>query len=227
MMKKRAARFLSIILAACLLAGCGSAGTSKNSGTGSGTKDSFESAEIYLSTPVMLAGTESCFRIHADDWILSYGNDIEISSSDESVATVEKDEKNEALIIKGVSAGTATITAKVRGAEDSKEIRVVEGGDAEELLLSSESLTLKSFDSVEYSVALENAPEGVEHLNANVYSSRESIISVEGNWSIYKLNLTIHCSSAAGKTPDITILITDGDNPEKVVGYAIVPAVVE
>ena len=243
--KRKILRALSIITALTMfLTACGgsktgsgnAAGNGNNSGnagtagsaSASESKD-FQSAEIFLDTNILLAGTESCFRVQADEWILSYGQDLAISSSDESVMTVEKDAKHEAMIIKGVSAGTATLTVNAGSATDSKEIRVVASPDGNigDLELSSDTIDLISMENVDFKATLKNLPSEIQHCGANIYHSREIFTTAKGEWAGQDLNLSIYTLSAKGKKGTIYIVFTDQDNPDTVVASAAVPAEVK
>ena len=228
MKKKVFTCIIAMILCLTALAGCGKS-SSKSENNGPSKKDKIEHAEILLDTPVVLAGTECCFRVKADEWTLSYGDAIKITSSDEAVASVDKDAKNEALIIKGVSAGKATISIELNGATADAEIRVVEAGSTSTAVLESseKEIKLKSMANVDFMVNLTNVPAGIEHVNANVYHSREIFVSTKGSWDKAALNLTFYSLGAAGKKGTIVILITDADNPDTVVTSLSLPASVE
>jgi len=53
-----------------------------------------------------------------------YSGPYQVTSSDPNVVTAERDEDDDCITLKGISAGTATVTVKVNGAERSFKVKV-------------------------------------------------------------------------------------------------------
>ena len=60
-----------------------------------------------------------------------YSGSYQVTSSDPNVVTAERDEDDDCITLKGISAGTATVTVKVNGAERSFKVQVY-GDDEDE-----------------------------------------------------------------------------------------------
>lgn len=123
-----------------------------------------------------------------------YNNDnsqIDYSSSDADVAEVSEDGT-----ITAVAAGIATITAQNGdGLTAFCDVEVVEGTSPEEVIISSQYITLSSGSSTQISAQV--VTEGSDY-SITYFSSDTSVATVSDSGEIKALNTGVECFDFAG-----------------------------
>lgn len=158
-----------------------------------------------------LSSTERTMSLADDDgitlsvWSLPSGkaySDIDWSSSDENVATVSGG------TVKGVSAGTATVTAKLGGWSDSCRVTVVDG------TVSSEKRAYNAYsDDFDYAVLGNGSDDGFANgiLALTFNAGKAVVISMPGYENKWLTANRDFIGSVSADFAKVAITLKDGD----------------
>ena len=182
-------------------------------------------AELVTGSEVILVGDTTNIKYKSGGIEFSKLDDIKYYVDDEKIAVIKEDVDNQQILVEGISAGAATITG-VKGNEYG-QAQIIVGNldkswnlnmkcDINELLLYSDA-----GDGVSFQVVLEgDLPQKV---TANVYNSEGLDLDIGGSFTDRVLSLTVKDVASRKTSGKFTILISDGDNPQHVIGAYEMP----
>ena len=167
--------------------------------------------------------------------------EIEFSSSDEAVATVDKDGT-----VTATGEGTATITAKIGKKKQSAELKVTPSNSFPTLAVSNESVTLRSGNEYDLTAALayrgneiptafevnssDEAVANTDGLKITAAASGECTVTVTARYAGVTLSCDVNVKVVANESftlespaTDVLYLSDPENNGEYITEFALVP----